>query len=183
MIADQADRLAKLLNLLLDLSRVEAGRLDLDLAPTDLRGILVSMARALQSTTDAHLIEVHAPSGVIGQWDARRIEEVVQNLLNNAVKYSPMGGRIELRLEADEHCATVTVRDSGIGMDVNEAPHVFERFFRGQDIRRLDGTGLGLYISQTIVSAHDGRVWAESDGPGKGSTFGFSLPLGREAVR
>jgi signal transduction histidine kinase len=183
LIADQADRLAKLLNLLLDLSRIEAGRLDLDLAPTDLRGILVSMARALQSTTDAHLIEVHAPSGVIGHWDTRRIEEVVQNLLNNAVKYSPMGGRIELRLETDEHTATVTVHDSGIGIETSEAPHVFERFFRGQDIRRLDGTGLGLYICQTIVSAHGGRVWAKSEGPGQGSTFGFSLPLTMSEVR
>src|SRR5439155_19680776 len=115
MIADQADRLSKLLNLLLDLSRIEAGHLELDLAPTDLRSILVSMARALQSTTDAHVIDVHAPIGVIGHWDQRRIEEVVQNLLNNAVKYSPMGGRIELRLETDQHSATVTVRDSGIG--------------------------------------------------------------------
>src|ERR1051326_4479210 len=88
MITDQADRLSKLLNLLLDLSRVEAGRLALDLAPVDLRGILISMARALQATTDAHQIEVHAPVGVIGHWDQRRIEEVVQNLLNNAVKYS-----------------------------------------------------------------------------------------------
>jgi signal transduction histidine kinase len=182
LISDQADRLAKLLNLLLDLSRIEAGRLDLDLAPTDLRGILVSMARALQSTTDAHLIEVHAPSGVIGHWDTRRIEEVVQNLLNNAVKYSPMGGRIELRLETDQHTATVTVHDSGIGIETSEAPHVFERFFRGQDIRRLDGTGLGLYICQTVVSAHGGRIWAKSDGPGLGSTFGFSLPLSHEVV-
>jgi signal transduction histidine kinase len=182
LIADQADRLAKLLNLLLDLSRIETGRLELDLAPTDLRAILVSMARALQSTTDAHLIEVHAPSGVIGHWDSRRVEEVVQNLLNNAVKYSPMGGRIELRLETDEDTATVTVRDSGIGIDPNEVPHVFERFFRGQDIRRLEGTGLGLYICQTVVSAHGGRMWAKSDGPGQGSTFGFSLPLTHEVV-
>jgi signal transduction histidine kinase len=183
MIADQADRLAKLLNLLLDLSRIEAGRLDLDLAPTDLRGILLSMARALQSTTDAHLIEVHAPTGIIGHWDARRIEEVVQNLLANAVKYSPMGGRIELRLESDEERAIVTVRDSGVGMSAIEAPHVFERFFRGQDIRRLEGTGLGLYICQAIVTAHGGRVWAESTGPGHGSTFGFTLPFIRVGAR
>jgi signal transduction histidine kinase len=181
MISDQADRLSKLLNLLLDLSRIEAGRLDLDLAPTDLRGILVSMARALQSTTDVHLIEVHAPTGVIGHWDARRIEEVVQNLLNNAVKYSPMGGRIEVRLRADATTATVTVCDSGVGLATNEAPHVFERFFRGHDNRRLEGTGLGLHICQAIVAAHGGQIWAESEGPGHGSLFGFSLPLVRDA--
>jgi signal transduction histidine kinase len=177
MISDQADRLAKLLNLLLDLSRIEAGKLELELAPTDLRGILVSMARALQSTTDAHFIEVTAPAGVIGHWDQRRIEEVVQNLLNNAVKYSPMGGRIEVRLEADSHQATVTVRDSGIGMAKADVPKVFERFFRGQDHRRLEGTGLGLYICHAIIAAHGGQIWADSEGPGQGSMFGFTLPL------
>jgi signal transduction histidine kinase len=177
MISDQADRLSKLLNLLLDLSRIEAGHLELDLAPTDLRGILVSMARALQATTDAHLIEVRAPLGVIGHWDQRRIEEVVQNLLNNAVKYSPVGGRIEVILEKDDCNAIVTVQDSGMGLAQADAPHVFERFYRAQTVRRLEGTGLGLYICHAIVTAHGGRIWAESGGPGHGSTFGFSLPL------
>jgi signal transduction histidine kinase len=179
MIADQADRLSKLLNLLLDLSRVEAGRLELDLAPTDLRGILISMARALQATTESHEIEVLAPIGVIGHWDQRRLEEVVQNLLNNAVKFSPVGGRVEVALEADAVEATVTVRDSGIGLSREDAPHVFERFYRGQGNRRrrLEGTGLGLYICRAIVTAHGGRIWAESDGPGLGSVFSFSLPL------
>jgi signal transduction histidine kinase len=177
MIADQADRLAKLLNLLLDMSRIGAGRLQLDLAPTDLRSILISMARALQSASDAHVISVSAPVGVIGHWDARRIEEVVQNLLSNAVKYSPAGGTIQVRLEMNDESATVLIRDPGIGLAEADLPRVFERFYRGQDIRRLEGTGLGLYICQAIVAAHGGRVWAESPGPGRGSTFGFSLPL------
>jgi signal transduction histidine kinase len=135
------------------------------------------MARALQATTDAHIIEVFAPVGVIGHWDQRRIEEVVQNLLNNAVKYSPVGGRIEVRLETDQANATVTVRDSGAGLEKDDVPHVFERFYRGQSMRRLEGTGLGLYICHAIVTAHGGRIWAESHGPGHGSTFGFTLPL------
>jgi signal transduction histidine kinase len=179
MIADQADRLSKLLNLLLDLSRIEAGRLELDRSPTDLRGILISMARALQATTEAHVIEVDAPVGVIGHWDQRRVEEVVQNLLNNAVKYSPVGGRIEVKLTTDDVNAYVTVRDSGIGLSGHEAQHVFERFYRGEGLRRLEGTGLGLYICHAIISAHGGRIWAESNGPGHGSTFRFSLPLDR----
>lgn len=179
MISNQADRLSKLLNLLLDLSRFEAGRLELDLAPTDLRGLLVSMARALQATTEAHRIEVHAPAAVIGHWDKRRIEEVVQNLLNNAVKYSPVGGQIEVRLEVDEDYATVTVRDSGVGLTRSESPHVFERYFRGKGMRGLEGAGLGLYICHAIVAAHGGRIWVESPGPGGGSTFAFQLPLER----
>jgi signal transduction histidine kinase len=177
MIADQADRLSKLLNSLLDLSRIEAGRLELDLAPIDLRGILISMARALQATSDLHLIEVHAPLGVIGHWDQRRIEEVVQNLLNNAVKYSPLGGRVDVRLLGGDDLATVTVTDSGIGLAPEDAPHVFERFYRGKTDRRLEGTGLGLYICDAIVTAHGGRIWAESNGIGQGTTFAFSLPL------
>src|SRR5207302_6063168 len=100
MIADQADRLAKLLNRLLDVSNIESGRLQTDLAPTDLNSILNSMARALQVTTDAHLIEVHAPTGVIGHWDARRIEEVFQDLLSNAVKSSQTGSRLVVILIA-----------------------------------------------------------------------------------
>ena len=177
MISDQADRLARLLNSLLDLSRCEAGRLDLELAPTDLRGILIGIARAVQSTTETHRIEVSAAPGVIGHWDQRRIEEVVQNLLCNALKYSPTGGPIEMTLSADHRQATVTVSDAGIGIPAAELPRVFERFFRGRSHRRIDGTGLGLYICQVVVAAHGGRVWAESAGPGRGSTFGFSLPL------
>lgn len=177
MIADQADRLSKLLNLLLDLSRIEAGHLELDLAPVDLRGILKSMVRALQATTDAHVIEIEAPVGVIGHWDQRRIEEVVQNLLNNAVKYSPVGGRVKVVLSADERQAVVTVIDSGVGLSAEDAPHVFERFYRGRADHHLEGTGLGLYICQAIVTAHGGRIWAESNGVGHGSTFAFALPL------
>jgi signal transduction histidine kinase len=180
MIANQADRLSKLLNLLLDLSRIEASHLELELAPTDLRGVVVNMARALQATTDVHIIEVDAPVAVIGNWDQGRLEEVVQNLLSNAIKYSPAGGRIEVHLGTDEANALVTVDDSGVGLAPDDAPHVFERFYRGRSIRQLEGAGLGLYICDTIVAAHGGRVWVESKGLGRGSTFGFTLPFNRE---
>ena len=86
-----------------------------------------------------------------------------------------------MRLVPDEDSATVTVRDPGIGLAADEAAHVFERFFRGQDTRQLEGTGLGLHICEAIVVAHGGRIWAESEGPGQGSTFGFSLPLASPA--
>jgi signal transduction histidine kinase len=177
MITAQADRLTKLLNLLLDLSLIEAGRLRLDLVPTDLRSILTSIAEALTATTDRHTIRVDAPNGVIGHWDGRRLEEVVQNLLTNAVKYSPNGGLITVSLDADDEAASVRVTDSGIGLAPDDISRVFERFYRGQETRRLDGTGLGLYICQSIITAHGGRMWVESEGPGKGATFGFRLPI------
>src|SRR4029079_2444133 len=97
------------------------------------------------------------------QWYGGLIEEVVQNLLSNAVKYSP-SGEIDVRLEMDNHSATVLVTDHGMGLAEEDVPHVFERFYRGQDNRRLEGTGLGLYICQAIIVAHGGRIWAESPG-------------------
>jgi PAS domain S-box-containing protein len=187
MIADQADRVAKLLDRLLDVSNIESRRLDLDRGPTDLGDILISTARAVQTTTDVHRIEVHvqARPEAIGNWDAGRLADVVQNLLTNAVKYSPKGGRIELHLDVDKTRATVLVSDTGTGMTAEEALHVFKRYYRGQDLgglegtglRGLEGTGLGLYICDAIISAHGGRLWVESAGPDRGSTFGFTLPL------
>ena len=112
-----------------------------------------------------------------GRWDPNRLDQLLTNLLGNAVKYSPHGGRIEVSLEVDETSATVRVSDMGLGLTPEEASHVFERYYRGHDLRGLEGTGLGLYICQAIVAAHGGQIWAESPGPGQGSTFGFTLPL------
>jgi signal transduction histidine kinase len=177
MIVDQSNRLTKLLNLLLDLSKAEAGRLDLQLGPVDMRAMLSQLCAAIQTTTDRHTIVVRAPKNVVGEWDQGRLEEVVQNLVANAVKYSPDGGRVEVVLERDDRTATVCVHDQGVGLSPEDAPHVFERFWRAQGTRRLEGTGLGLYICQAIVDAHGGRIWAESAGLGQGSTFGFTLPV------
>lgn len=184
VITAQADRLATLINnLLLDLSRIEAGRLRLNRAPTDLRDVVCNISRAFGSTAERHTIRVDAPRAVVGLWDANRLEEVIQNLLSNAIKYSPEGGCIDVRVCEDEDNALVVVRDRGIGLAQDEASHVFERFYRGrgQDLAGVEGTGLGLYICQAIVSGHGGRIWAESAGPGRGSTFAVCLPLAGEA--
>jgi signal transduction histidine kinase len=177
MIVDQSDRLARLLNLLLDLSRIEAGRLELIRAPTDLVVLVHQLAAALQVTTERHRLVVVAPPAVIGDWDQRRLEEVVQNLLANAIKYSPQGGDIDVRVDVTGDAATVRVRDPGVGIAPDDLRHIFERFYRGRAIRRLEGSGLGLYISGAIVAAHGGHIWADSEGVGRGSTFAFSLPL------
>jgi signal transduction histidine kinase len=132
-------------------------------------------------------MQAPARTEAIGNWDGRRLAEVVQKLLTNAVKYSPKGGRIELRLDADKTSATVRVSDTGKGMTAEEARHVFERYYRGRDLqglegtglRGLEGTGLGLYICHAIITGHGGHMWAESAGPGHGSTFGFTLPRRR----
>jgi signal transduction histidine kinase len=123
-----------------------------------------------------HTLTVEAPHTVHGLWDAARLDQVLQNLLTNAVKYSPAGGPIVLRVEAEPSCATVSVRDSGLGIPVEDLPRLFERFYRVAGTRTLEGTGLGLFICHGIVAAHGGRLWADSAGSGKGSTFSFSLP-------
>jgi signal transduction histidine kinase len=178
LMVQQTDRLTKMLNTLLDLSRVEAGRLELSLDPTDLSQLVRRAVVSVQALTSQHTLTVDAPVSVDGVWDAGRLEQVMQNLLTNAVKYSPEGGAITVHVDVvgDSH-VQVTVADEGVGISAEELPHLFERFYRAAGTRKLEGTGLGLYICQGIVAAHRGRLWASSDGPGHGSTFAFSLPF------
>jgi PAS domain S-box-containing protein len=175
-IVGQADRLAGLLSLLFDLSQIEAGRLEIKPAPMDLRLLASTSIASIQVTTTRHHLMLRAPPEVTGCWDERRLQQVVGNLLTNAVKYSPNGGRITLSIRAGMRSVTVRLRDHGMGLGADEALHVFERFYRAEGMRQLEGTGLGLYIAQGIVTAHGGRIWAESVGPGHGSAFCFTLP-------
>jgi signal transduction histidine kinase len=123
-----------------------------------------------------HRIEVKAPARVKGVWDAARLQQVLQNLMTNAIKYAPEGGEVRVAVKADARQVTVSVRDRGLGIAPEELPQLFERFYRVARTRGLEGSGLGLYICQGIISAHGGRIWAASEGLGLGSTFAFSLP-------
>ncbi|HET6315731.1 MAG TPA: ATP-binding protein, partial [Chloroflexota bacterium] len=165
-----------MLNLLLDLSRVEAGRLDLVREPVDLVNIVQRVVSTVQSLTTKHTITAEAPRSLIGVWDGARLYQVLQNLLTNAVKYSPDGGTISVSVGGDTTAATVSVRDPGLGIPPEDLPHLFERFYRVSGTRKLEGSGLGLYISHGIIAGHGGRLWAESAGPRNGSVFTFSLP-------
>jgi signal transduction histidine kinase len=176
MILQSTDRLTRMLTLLLDLSRIEAGRLDLVTERTDLVQLVCRVVSAVQALTSKHEIQVEAPGVVEGDWDATRLEQVLQNLLTNAVKYSPEGGTIVVRVERGATSASVSLRDPGLGIPAEDLAHLFERFYRVDQTRSLEGSGLGLYICQAIVAAHGGRLWAESDGPGRGSSFTFTLP-------
>ena len=117
-----------------------------------------------------------SPTVAVGNWDAGRLEQVLQNLLTNAIKYSPDGGPIRVTMEASDAEVLVTVRDQGHGIPSEDLPHLFEQFYRVEGTRKLEGTGLGLYICQGIISSHGGLLWAESDGLGCGSAFAFRLP-------
>jgi signal transduction histidine kinase len=172
----EADRLVSLLDLLLNFSRLEAGRLELHRQPMDLVALTRAVMESVQVMSAGHQLLLEAPTCVEGEWDARRLEQVLHNLLSNAMKYSPEGGTVHVAVQPDAHSVTVRVRDEGIGLPAEELPCIFERFYRAEGARRLEGSGLGLYICQGIITEHDGRIWAESEGLGRGSTFCFSVP-------
>lgn len=185
IIDSEADRLRELIENLLDMSRLEAGVLRIDKQPVRLGTIAREVTRKVQLATLNHQVELWWPSeDPLVSADMRRIYQVVQNLLTNAVKYSPDGGCISLTARSERRNLVVSVADQGLGMPTTELDRIFDRFHRvpGEDSRNIGGSGLGLAICKGLVEAHGGRIWAESQGQGNGSTFRFALPLLPEAA-
>jgi signal transduction histidine kinase len=176
-IVSQTERVSHMMRLLLDLSRMEGGRLELERSPTDLIPLINEVVDGTRLLATTHEVEVEAPVSVVGSWDAQRLRQVLQNLLTNAVKYSPDGGRIDVRVHVEDDSVRVEITDRGIGLTAEDAARVFGQFYRAKGARRLEGSGLGLYICEAIVTAHGGRISVSSPGPGKGSTFSVLLPL------
>ncbi len=180
-IERQSDRLGLLVDDLLDVARIEAGRLMLRRVRADLVAICRQAAED-QRQSSGRLITLDLPSPPVQALiDPDRIEQVVTNLLSNALKYSPPETPVHLTLRVDGHRASVAVRDAGPGLPPSECERAFERFHRvpGIEVRSGSGVGLGigLFISREIVERHSGRIWVESE-PGHGATFAFELPLG-----
>jgi signal transduction histidine kinase len=174
-------RLAELTEDLLDVTRLQAGRLELRPELHDLVALVRRVAKRLQVTTQQHSLAVEEPGApVIVELDVKRFEQVLGNLVNNAVKYSPAGGAIAISVCADEAAreALVSIRDSGIGIPRDQQAQLFNRFARADNARKagIGGTGLGLYLCRELVERQGGRIWFESD-EGKGSTFHVALPL------
>ena len=176
---DQAThRLVDLTEELLDVTRLQAGQLALHPEPTDLVALTRRVAARLQVTTERHPIAIHAAQEhFVAEVDPRRIEQVLGNLITNAIKYSPEGGRIDLTLREDPQAHTVElcVADQGIGIPACQQARIFGRFERADNARKIDGTGLGLYICRALVEQHGGRIWFESV-EDQGSTFFVALP-------
>ncbi|MDP9034487.1 MAG: response regulator [Myxococcota bacterium] len=185
-IERSAQAQARLVDDMLDVSRIVNGKLRLQLGPVDLAKVVLDAVETVRPMAEtkgvalAYEKELADPS-MVG--DASRLQQVVWNLISNAVKFTPKGGRVEVRLTGEAGTACITVKDTGIGMSPELLPHVFERFRQGDGTttRPHDGLGLGLAIVRHLIELHKGHVRAESAGPGEGSTFTVTLPVGLEA--
>jgi PAS domain S-box-containing protein len=179
-IVDQETmRLTRLIDDFLDIQRIESGRQEYRFESLDVLALLRDMAELFQKSDHKHTIRVDAPAGLpLVQMDGERIRQVLENLISNALKFSPAGGEILLRAGAEGNEIEISVTDPGIGIPAEEIPRIFQKFYRVErpGMPRFPGTGLGLAMVREIVQKHGGRVWAESE-PGRGSTFHFTLPV------
>ncbi len=179
-IVEETDRLARLVDDLLDASRLQAGGLSLkEIGEVDLAAIARRVVERYRAQTRKHTLRLELPEDFpIIRGDARRLEQVLDNLISNAIKYSPHGGEIVVRGEVRPAEVVIAVQDEGVGIPLEEQDNIFQRFYRveGPETRAVAGTGLGLYLTRAIVQAHGGRIWVKS-APGKGSTFYVALPL------
>jgi signal transduction histidine kinase len=175
-IVREGKRLTGLVGDLLDATRLEQGRLLGEREPVDLASLAQEICT--HDPADPSGCQVEASAPVVGDYDRRRVEQLFQNLIENAKKYSPERRPIKVKVWQEDGEARFTVADSGIGIPAADLPRIFERFSRASNVddRRFHGMGLGLFICRGIVEEHGGRIWVESE-VGKGSTFHVALPI------
>jgi signal transduction histidine kinase len=177
---------ARLIDDLLDISRIVSGKLQLEYEPTDLNAIVESAAETVRSSAAARGINLEVAltdAPLILHGSPVRLQQIVWNLLSNGIKFTESGGTVHVRVEADEREARVRVEDTGLGIAPEFLPHVFDRFRQadGTTTRQHGGLGLGLAIVDALAKLHGGRAEAQSDGIGHGSRFTFTMPRPRRA--
>jgi signal transduction histidine kinase len=174
------DRLVRLINDILDVERIDAGRADLDLAPVPAADLVRESLPVLEAVAEEAgvTIEVEADDDLTVVADSDRIVQTLTNLIGNAIKFSERGGAIAVGATRDLDHAVFSVRDAGRGIPADQLESIFDRFSQVDvsDAREKGGTGLGLAIARGIVEHHGGRIWAESVS-GRGATFCFTLPI------
>lgn len=179
VIEEESDRLAELIDNLLDVSRAQAGNFRIDRVELDVDELVRRVVTRLQEQFKTHELAVDVPSDLpLVFADEARITQVLNNLVSNAVKYSPAGSHVHVTSTVEQDNVIISVADEGPGIAAEDKERLFQRFQRLESAVRksIPGTGLGLYLCKSIVDAHGGRIWVESDGR-HGSTFRFSLPI------
>ena len=178
IVQSETEHLERLVNDLLDLSRVQWGQLHLQYSTFYLADLLAACVHQAQVSAELHTIylDIQTQDSTI-EGDYLRIGQVVGNVLDNAVKYSPQGGQVTVQLQELNRDYLVSVIDQGIGVNPEYLDHIFERFYRVRNTasRQYSGIGLGLYVTKAIVESHGGRIW-HTNNQGRGSTFHFTLP-------
>ena len=175
----EVDKLAQMVQELGELSRIESGEAPLQKKPVNIAGAIEHAVDRLRAQADRaglnfdFVIPSTLPKVMA---DEARVEQVLVNIIHNAIKFTPSGGRISISANARDNDIIISVKDTGVGIPADDLPRIFERFYKADKSRSGGGTGLGLAIAKHIVEAHGGRIWAEST-EGRGSTFNFTLPL------
>jgi signal transduction histidine kinase len=177
---EESDRVLVMLNTLMDISEAESGAMPLRREPVALREVVARALDLYRDVADAKGISLTAAApdrDIVVLADRVRLQQVAANLIDNAVKYTPAGGRVTVEVLADSSRATIRVRDTGVGIPASELPRIWDRLFRGDTSRTERGLGLGLSLVKAVVEAHGGSVSVDST-PGGGSVFSISLPTG-----
>lgn len=174
---EESDRVIEMLNTLMDISEAETGTMALRVEPSDLGDLIRQTLELYEDVAEDRgiQIETHSPGPLTVVVDRNRMRQVLANLLDNAVKYTPSGGRVTIVAEREGSTAVLTVSDTGVGIPQDELPHIWDRLYRGDKSRSTRGLGLGLSLVKAIVEAHRGSVEAESR-PGEGTRFAIRLP-------
>lgn len=197
-VYDQANQLSKMVDDLLNLSRLDAGQIKLNRWVVSLHQIIREITKQLNETlSEKHRLLIDIPEGIPPIFaDKDKVRQILTNLLSNAIKYSPNGGQVALIVRElrkvppgapplpNERSVIIAVRDQGMGISEEDLPKLFTRFFRvdNSTTRKIGGTGLGLSITKALIELHGGRIWATST-LGRGTTFWVTLPIATELAR
>ena len=178
IVRRQVELLDRMVGDFLDTARIEAGQLELKIDACDIRELVIAVTELFRSTSQAHTLILEAPADpLVIRCDAARVQQVLNNLISNAIKYAPAGGDVVIRVRREEKGAMMSVSDKGLGIPLDEQRSLFEPFQRARSsASAIPGLGLGLWISRRIARAHGGDIDLES-APGEGSTFTLRLPF------